>query len=241
MFSYYGGKANIVKAYPRPLFPLIIEPFCGSARYALRYATSKVWINDRSTDIYRIWKYLVSVSRERILQLPDLHAGDDLREIQNLSQDERLLLGFACGRGVASPRSTCTDWGGGAPGGQLPMSYTLKDRIIKNLEFIRHWKVTCLDYQEVPNQEATWFVDPPYQIGGEHYPQKIEDYTNLGKWCKSRLGQVIVCENQEADWLPFRPLVTGFGGRARGNKDKTEVVWTNCESDDFEKPKSLFD
>ena len=55
--------------------------------------------------------------------------------------------------------------------------------------------------------EASWFVDPPYQNQGKHYhygPENV-DFAMLGNWCRTRLGQVIVCENEGADWLPFTP------------------------------------
>jgi hypothetical protein len=28
----------------------------------------------------------------------------------------------------------------------------------------------------------------------------------VAEWCLSRMGQVIVCENQGVTWLPFQPL-----------------------------------
>ena len=37
MWSYCGSKSKLVKHYPTPKHNLTIEPFAGSARYALRY------------------------------------------------------------------------------------------------------------------------------------------------------------------------------------------------------------
>jgi 16S rRNA G966 N2-methylase RsmD len=75
------------------------------------------------------------------------------------------------------------------------------------------------------SEPATWFIDPPYQKAGRHYrfgPDQI-DYDELATWCLSRPGQVIVCENEGADWLPFQNLsevkTTRAGRRSR------EVVW----------------
>ncbi len=42
MFSYYGSKSKIVKHYPPPEYDTIIEPFAGSARYALMYYNKNV-------------------------------------------------------------------------------------------------------------------------------------------------------------------------------------------------------
>lgn len=37
MWSYYGSKANVIGWYPPPMHDKIIEPFAGTARYALKY------------------------------------------------------------------------------------------------------------------------------------------------------------------------------------------------------------
>ncbi len=75
------------------------------------------------------------------------------------------------------------------------------------------------------NQKATWYVDPPYQFGGEHYKEsnKTIDFEKLGKWCESREGQVIVCENTKADWMDFKPMIQFNGLR----KTTTEAIWSN--------------
>ena len=54
------------------------------------------------------------------------------------------------------------------------------------------------------------------------------DYGQLSSWCKNRKGQVIVCEQEGAEWLSFRPFRTiktteGKHGKSKGN----EVIWTN--------------
>ena len=41
---------------------------------------------------------------------------------------------------------------------------------------------------------------------------------------RARLGQVIVCENEGADWLPFSPLADVKA--TRPNSRSIEVVWT---------------
>ena len=47
MFSYYGSKSKVVDLYPRPKFDKIIEPFAGSARYALKYFDRDVLLVDK--------------------------------------------------------------------------------------------------------------------------------------------------------------------------------------------------
>ena len=103
-----------------------------------------------------------------------------------------------------------------------------RHRLAQQLGAIRHWKVRCGDYTKAPDIEATWFIDPPYQKGGEHYPAGQPDYGDLAAWCRKRRGQVIVCEGDGAEWLPFRHLrgarrkntVAGFG-----DKQRIERVW----------------
>ena len=77
--------------------------------------------------------------------------------------------------------------------------------------------------------EATWFIDPPYSgNAGGCYKYKKIDYESLAVWCRNRIGQVIVCENEGATWLPFKPFreIKGTEGRIRSGVSK-EVIWLN--------------
>ena len=229
MFSYYGGKSKIIKHYPKPLFQTIIEPFAGSARYALEFGQDKeVWLNDKYDVIYKIWKYLVNATPEQINSLPNLKKGDDLRNF-NLSEEERYLLGFSVGNGRAVPSHTVTSFGDKTSYPKedsrwRPNStWTLtKNRILKNLQLIKNWKITNLDYRDMENVEGTYFIDPPYENGGNLYVENKINFQELASWCKARKGQIIVCENTKASWLPFRPLI-----EMRGQKHTTiEAIYT---------------
>jgi hypothetical protein len=56
----------------------------------------------------------------------------------------------------------------------------------------------------------------------------FDHYDCLKEWCKTRDGQVIVCENEGADWLPFSPVAKRRGITGRYQKSSaTEVVWVN--------------
>lgn len=96
--------------------------------------------------------------------------------------------------------------------------------IAKNLYKIRHWKLICGEYNCIET-EGTWFIDPPYEFGGEHYARSSRklDFVQLSKWIKSRKGQTIVCENASAQWFLFYPLAKTGGTRGAS----TEVFWTN--------------
>ena len=98
-------------------------------------------------------------------------------------------------------------------------------QISKALYKIRHWDIRLGCYSEIQNEEATWFVDPPYQFGGGAYVEsnKNINFNELREWCLSRNGQVIVCENTKADWMRFSPIKNN-----RGNLHTTiEAMWTN--------------
>ena len=77
----------------------------------------------------------------------------------------------------------------------------IRKQIADELFKIKHWVIKQGCYTEIENHEATWFIDPPYQFGGQHqykFNNKTIDFTSLAEWCKSRNGQTIVCENTKA-------------------------------------------
>ena len=213
MFSYYGSKSKIVDYYPPPKHKRIIEPFAGSARYSLKYWQNDVLLVDKYPVIVSIWGYLINATKSDILNLPDIITGQNVDEF-DITQVEKWLIGFCINGGSASPKKTAKDyntWG------------DAKIRIANDIEKIKHWKVQLGSYEELENEEATWFIDPPYQFGGEHYAVNIIDYSELADWCKTRKGQVIVCENTKADWLPFTALTEIQGQRVK----TVEAVWSN--------------
>ena len=218
MFSYYGSKSKLVDLYPAPKHGKIIEPFAGSARYALKYFDRDVLIVDAYEVVVKIWHYLQQASEADILGLPNLtykQSTDDY----NLSEGERLLLGFLVARGSRRPAKVVQ---------KFSSVEQDKKRIAKGLYKIRHWEIELGSYENIPNQQATWFIDPPYQnVGKAGYNVnergKAIDFPALGEWCKQREGQAIVCEVTTADWLPFAPLK-----EQRGQKlTSTEAVWCN--------------
>ena len=69
-------------------------------------------------------------------------------------------------------------------------------------------------------------LTPPYQFGGEHqykHNNKKINFKQLGEWCMSRKGQIIVCENTKADWMPFKPMIDMTGTKYT----TTEAIWSN--------------
>lgn len=222
MFSYYGSKQKIVHLYPKPKYKTIIEPFAGSAKYAMKYWENDVILIEKYEVVYKLWKWLQQCNANDILKLPILKQGDDLNNFDFDCEEAKLFMGYLTAGGVAKPQNKAVfratthrpNW----------IKYSL-ERMSKDIDKIRHWDIKLGDYTEVENLEATWFIDPPYQFGGEHYPMsnKDIDYKNLAEWCKSRNGQIIVCENTKADWLPFKPMIDMQGTMFK----TTEAIWSN--------------
>lgn len=224
MWSYYGAKTNIVHMYPKPIHSKIIEPFAGTARYALRYFDRDVLLVDKYEVVVRIWKWLQQCSQKDITGLPRFKAGDNINTHTYSCEEERFLVGFLVGFGFTNPRQTATPRLRNRPNA---MNYTI-NRIASQLFKIRHWEIRTGSYEEIENEKATWFIDPPYEFGGhcyKHSNKKI-DYGHLQEWCLSRAGQTIVCENTKANWMPFKPLVvqnvlTGANFEAIWSSEKT--------------------
>ena len=58
MWSYYGSKTKLVDLYPPPKTDKIIEPFCGSAKYSLKYWDKQVLLIDKYSVIVDLWRWL---------------------------------------------------------------------------------------------------------------------------------------------------------------------------------------
>lgn len=229
-FGYYGGKwRDAVKHYPPPVNDVIIEPFAGSAGYALRYANRKVTLCDIDPVISAVWQYLINVKAKEILAIQDLAPGGSVDDLK-VCQEAKWLVGFWLNRGAASPRKSPSKW---MRDGIRPGSFwgpRVRQTIASQVEAIRHWQVFNRSYEECPTATtATWFVDPPYETAGKYYRFGSEqlDYQTLATWCKGRSGQVIVCENEGATWLPFRELA--HVKTTRANHRSVEVVWFSPE------------
>ena len=217
MFSYYGSKWTLSPKYPRFDNEILIEPFAGSACYSLLYWWKKVHLYDLDETIVMLWDYLIHVSKKEIMNLPLLRAGQKIPE--NLSIEQKILIGFWVSKAATHPRKQMTkikkDLG--------YWNHKIKFRISEQLKYIRHWKIEKKSYEDIENINALWFIDPPYFNGGHHYikSNKNLNYNFLAHWCKSRKGNVIVCENSSATWLPFSPICNLKGMK----KNTIESIW----------------
>ena len=222
MWSYYGSKSKVINLYPPPKYGKVIEPFAGSARYALKYFDRDVLLVDKYDVIVKIWKWLQVCSKDDVLKLPRLKEAERLSDYKFDCEEQRLLMGFLISKGAEAPRDKATMRATTLRPNNI--NFQLKF-IASNLFKIKHWEIRLGSYDEIENQEATWFIDPPYQVGGYSYVMNNAgwDYSELAKWCQSRKGHVIVCENTNADWLPFLPM-----REMKGSQKKTvEAIWSN--------------
>lgn len=222
MWGYYGSKSKIIGKYPPPKFDTIIEPFAGTAQYALKYWDKDIILVEKYDVICNLWKWLQKCSKHDILSTRQLKCGENVDNFTWDCQERKDLVGFIITGAPSMPKKTASRWKTVVrPNTQ---QYRLES-IANNLEKIRHWKIIHGDYQESPDIKATWFIDPPYVVGGKYYKygSKNIDYDYLGNWCKERKGQVIVCEADDADWLPFKSLVSSRGNRYQHK----ESVWIN--------------
>jgi len=161
--------------------------------------------------------------------LPLLGPDDDVRDLA-LPQEARWLIGWWLNKGMTAPCNRPSRWMREPLPGRLETYWGagIRERIASQVDAIRHWRIYHTSYANAPNGEATWFIDPPYaNRAGARYAYKDIDYNHLASWCRERLGQVIVCENDGADWLPFDHFHDAKATAGRGRtKISKEVVWT---------------
>lgn len=202
-FSYFGGKWTLAPRYPPPEHDVLVEPFAGSAGYATRYPDREVVLVERAPHIAALWEWLIGVSVDEVMSLPL-----DVAAIEGLCDAAQTLIKLWTQRGGVCPRKpTRSRW---MMSGRWPSSFWgsyARERIARQVPHIRHWRVIDGDYSTAPDVDATWFVDPPY-IGARHYRASVDDYGQLGEWCRQRRGLIIACEQSGAEWLPFIPFRT---------------------------------
>lgn len=249
LFKYFGSKFRSSIHYPPPKYNTIIEPFAGSAGYSLRYREKKCILVDIDYEIIGLWNWLITADPAEIIAMPvtNLVTGQDIRMLGLSDGAAELMRRWQrtghCSSWTVSNITTgenkwCSRHGKGQSAGNTGMWHrNTRDYIAHAVTEIRHWHAIWEDYRMLDGlafNPATWFIDPPYQnikyASYKHNRSQI-NYTKLANWCKSLPGQVIVCEQEGANWLPFRPCceVSGMRGKMRGIAGATskEVVWTN--------------
>jgi hypothetical protein len=232
-FSYYGGKSKVAGRYPAPKGRRIIEPFAGAAAYSWRHRQGRdVWVNDIDPITISIWRFLQSDDAIGWLQSLPLSI-EHAQSIDSIAPDAPIglieLIRAEMSRGTQGRKDKAarvTAFG----------AHYYRPRFAARMAVVatavKGWWITSLDYSQIKDEEATWFIDPPYNNwAGARYRHSSVDYAHLSEWCLSRSGQVIVCEAQGATWLPFTPLSDLRSGRQTAARDGGEAVFIQSRSE----------
>ena len=213
MFYYYGRKKKISRHYPAPNRNTIIEPFAGSAAYSLHADNWKrdVVLVEKDSRIVDIWNWLIDpgTTKEDIESLPDLEVGEKTSDIMHIIHS--VSKRWHQYKTMTVTKVLATNW------------EASKRAMAGNLHKVKHWKVLQGGYEEAPDTEAAWFIDPPYrgsQGTGYLWGSDKIDYGKLAKWALDRKGQVMFCEGGGADYLPFEPLTDLVGVAGKRNAEK---------------------
>lgn len=211
MFYYYGRKKQIAKHYPSPKFDTIIEPFAGSAAYSLygEHWKKEVILIERDERVSTVWQWLIDeATPSKISSLPDLEVGEKSSEFLHIIHAASKMA-FHYKTIKVTP--------------VLARNWEISKRYMaENLFKVKHWRIINEDYTLAPDVEATWFIDPPYKEDagkGYRYGSKLIDYQRLAEWAKNREGEVIFCEGNCGDYLPFRPLLDLKGVAGKTSKE----------------------
>jgi site-specific DNA-adenine methylase len=218
LFYYYGRKKQIARHYAPPSYQTIVEPFAGAASYSLHGSNwrRQVILVERDHRVAAIWRWLIEeATPSSILALPDLHAGEKSSEFLHIIH-AATKMAFKYKTIKATP--------------VLERNWEISRRVMAaSVHKVKHWSLIEGDYTRVPNIEATWFLDPPYKASpGQGYDHGSSDldYEALANWALERKGQLIFCEGEFGDYLPFRPLLqlAGIAG-----KRSREVVYYGAD------------
>jgi len=211
MFYYYGRKKQIAKHYPSPNYDTIIEPFAGSAAYSLfgNNWKKKVILIEKDSKVADIWDWLINKATvEEIKNLPDLKVGEKSSEFLHIIH-AATKMAFHFKTIKVTP--------------VLERNWEISRRVFaENLHKVKHWEIINGDYTMAPDIPATWFIDPPYKgEAGMGYKQssKLIDYQALASWALNRKGEIIFCEGNNGDYLPFKTLIELKGVAGKSSKE----------------------
>jgi hypothetical protein len=226
-FGYFGSKWLLAPRYPPPEHGTIVEPFAGSACYSLLYPNRRVVLAERDPIVAGVWRYLISVSEQEIMALPLLDHEQSVDEFK-LPQEAKWLIGFWLQR-ASTPSVRATGWAktriqNGTTSGAY-WDASIRARVARQLKWIRHWQLHEGNYWDLSlDKAATWFIDPPYEVAGKTYVHDFHNFAHLQHWSMTRKGLVIVCENEGAKWLPFKPFAVARSNQG-GAMTNREVVY----------------
>lgn len=232
LFKWFGSKWTASKHYPIPVHDTIVEPFAGSAGYALRNANKQVLIAEADIHIRSLWSWLIDEATEaKIREIPlNVSEGTDIREL-GLDHGQMLLLKNWQRTNNVGECWTISSWGN-KPG---QWTENTRSRVAEEHVFVKHWRVFDDAYalMNEGDHERTWFIDPPYQFNYQ-YKSESTDYERLAFVVNKLNGQIIVCEavcqktDQVPTWLPFVDFRRSVTSRRKAinNHHSRELIYT---------------
>jgi hypothetical protein len=232
MFTYFGAKHRLAAFYPGPLHSTVVEPFAGSAAYAMHHARNpaveRILLIEKDARVVETWRRVLSMSVDDLRTYRVPAAGEETTDF--------LVMTAATSNAVARCRKmTVTPRQVRAMGMMLRRMAGVLEAAKAKVEVVEG------DYRKAPDIEASWFIDPPYSPSpragtrtsrpqGAGYAKGCDsaslDYSKLAEWARSRTGQTIVCESHGAAWLPFEPLRRSADSMGRPMR---EVCWATPE------------
>lgn len=236
-FGYFGAKHGLARFYPPPEFDTVVEPFAGAAGYSCYWASQgkvkHAILVDRNEHVVALWHRLQKMTEKQLMRIECPPKGDRTTEPLIAAASGKQGMAVLAGKSRQVTDRMLHSWP------------RLQARIARALPYIRTWDVQLEDYMSCKNVAATWFVDPPYiqrlgsgnfiTAGGHSYTTGGTggfdsafngSYIDLARWSRSRRGQVIVCEQLPADWLPFGAFRNQRNGVGAGTQStRTEAIW----------------
>jgi site-specific DNA-adenine methylase len=212
MFYYYGRKKQIARHYPEAQYDTIVEPFAGAASYSLHSSNwqKRVILIERDHRVADIWRWLIeSATPEKVLALPELRTGERSTEFLHIVH-AATKMAFKYKRIKVTP--------------VLERNWEISKRVMAaSLHKVKHWEILEADYTTAPDIEATWFIDPPYKAApgdGYAFGSSSLNYVALADWVQERSGQIICCEGEFGDYLPFKKLLDLPGVAGKKSQEK---------------------
>ncbi len=157
MFNYFGSKRRLAKTYQPPKHDLIVEPFGGSAQYAVAWLVERPSLRaivfDTDPLVIASWRRMLAATPAEILAWPVPEDGDATRDYIDQANYSGGFCPTVTGRSPLTFQQSKARWAAARS--------AIGDRI--------EWHLG--DYRDAPDIEATWFVDPPYQHQGHRYKE----------------------------------------------------------------------
>jgi len=209
LFKWFGSKWQSAKHYPEPRWNTIVEPYAGSAGYALNYCDRNVLIWEDDPNLMQLWLWLIEdATQSNVLDIPvGLPVGTDILSL-GLSLGQALLLKHWQRTNNAGDCWTISPWG------DKPGQWTAntRARVAEEVSAVKHWNF-LVDPGFAPDN-STWFIDPPYQYN-YRYRTGLPPFSHelLASFVKRlpRQAQIICCEaacpktGVVPSYLPFSP------------------------------------